>query len=263
MKHCTRLLILSLTLCIAPSLGQAQSYAPTAKRGAELVEKLDLRPEQLQRSHALLAQARKQAIRTRADIEIAAIDLAMELAKPSPNEKVAGVLIEKMSALEGQRRRSRIVTWVKIRKLLSEEQRQSLKRLRSDGGSDIVETQGAFINPFRSIDAPPRYRSTMDDIVNPFEESRPKPAPRRKKAALSRLRVSTASPARILVDGKARGISPVQLRLRQGSHRVRAVFLDGSTPVTKVIRVNGNKRTRIHILANTKPPGLSPAEMLE
>ncbi len=182
MKHSLVAIFIFGALCWAPGVAEAQSFAPSAARGVELLAKLNLRLEQKRKSSRLLSEARKRAIRLRADIEIAAIDLRTELEKESPSEAEAGKLILKMSKLEGEWRHSRIVTWLKVRKILNPKQRRELKRLRNVSGRNIVKTQGEFINPFTIYDPMVEQDRKAGYRGNPFRKRNDKhaaPAPRR------------------------------------------------------------------------------------
>lgn len=245
MNHRTNL-FLTLVLALIPALAEAQSFAPSAERGVALLAGLELRIVQRKASNKLLATARKQAIRMRADIEIAGIDLRTELDKNDPDEKFVGTLIETMSSLEGQLRKSRIVTWIQIRRLLSYKQRRQLKRLRNEGGRNIVKTQGEFINPFDDYDSVARRGLEQSRLRDPFESARgrSKKAKRKDRSAVN---ITTAKAAKIFVDGRQIGVSPLSVRLRPGKHRVRSVFLDGSAPVIRSINVKPDTNMMIQL----------------
>lgn len=251
MKHSPWILLVLIGALALPSRALAQSFAPSAERGAELLGEIGLREDQQVKSHKLLANARKQAIRSQADIQIAGIDLSLELAKENPDEKVAAQLIEKMSSSEGQRLRSQVMTWLKVRKLLTAKQRKEVARLRNLGGHNIVKSQGEFINPFESFESRERSRRS-DDIENPFVQTDRRPPGLAARNARGRLKISTSSPARVFIDGKARGHAPVDVRLAVGRHRIRTVFLDGSPPKRSVIELNKSRVTRVHVKA--RPP---------
>jgi hypothetical protein len=259
MNHSLVAIFIAATLLVASGLtgasqAEAQNFAPSAERGAALLANMTLRGDQKKKSKVLMAEARKQAIALRAEIEIAAIDLTSELEKENPSELAAGKLIDKMSKLEGKWRRSRIITWVKIRRLLSVKQRRELRRLQNVNGRNIVKAQGEFINPFLVHDPFSDRDQRSSDLRDPFaRRTRTQTAP---AAALSRVQISSESPARIVIDGKARGVSPVDLRLRVGRHRVRAVFLDGQKPpMNKFINVVAGKKSYIRFQGSSQAPG--------
>ncbi len=253
MSYCRTLLVLSIALLMLSSAAWAESFAPTAQRGSELIADLNLRADQQQKTHALLAEARKHAIRARADIEISSIDLTLELAKERPNEQAVGKLIESMSKVEGQWRRSRILTWVRIRKLLSGRQRRELRRLRNIDGRNIVKTQGEFINPFESGDTSSARNRRRSNVLDPFERAPQTKGPPGMAAIRSRLRIVTKNPAEIYVDSKLRGVSPLSLRLKPGMHRIRSVFLDGSAPTMRTVTLKAGSSKNIVMLPNIVP----------
>ena len=251
MKHSPWILLVLMGALALPSIGLAQSFVPSAERGSQLLGEIDLREDQRVKSHKLLANARKQAIRIQADIQIAGIDLELELAKENPDAKVAGQLIEKMSSWEGKRVRSQVVTWLNIRKLLTTAQRKEVARLRNVDGRNIVKTQGDFINPFDNFESRERSRRS-DDIENPFAKTNTRPPGLAALNARGRLTISSSSPAKVFIDGKARGQAPVDLRLAVGQHRIRTVFLDGSPTQRKTVVLNRSRLTRVHV--ETGPP---------
>ena len=237
MTYCRTLLVISIAVLMLGKTAEAESFAPTAERGMELMAELSLRADQEQKIHSWLAGARKTAIRAQADIEISSIDLALELAKASPDERAVAKLIEGMSKVEGQWRQSRILTWVKIRKLLSAKQKRELKRLRNVNGQNIVKTQGEFINPFEGGDPLAARSRKRSNTLDPFERSSKTKNPPGMAAVRSRVRIVTKKPAEIYVDSKLRGVSPLSLRLAPGKHRIRSVFLDGSSPVMRTVNL--------------------------
>jgi hypothetical protein len=252
MKYCRALLTISIAVLMLSNSASAEPFAPSAERGMELVAELGLGPDQVQRTHALFAEARKQAIRSRADIEISSIDLALELDKESPDERVVAKLVESMSKVEGQWRRSRILTWVKIRKLLNANQRGELKRLRIVSGRNIVKTQGEFINPFSNGDSSAYRHRKRSNVLDPFERAPKEKAPPGLAAIRSRVRITTKKPAEIYVDSKLRGVSPLSLRLTPGKHRIRSVFLDGSPPQMRTVNLKAGSTRNIVIRQKPK-----------
>src|SRR5262245_50850128 len=91
---------------------------------------LNLTREQRVAVRDLGDEARAQEQKIRADIDLAHIELRRELEKENPDEKRVVALIDRMSNLEAQARRTQIVAWLKIRGLLTREQRKQLETLR-------------------------------------------------------------------------------------------------------------------------------------
>ncbi len=253
-------LVLVFTLVLGSEGASAQSYAPSAERGVELLAELGLSADQKQKSTRLLATARKQAIRYRADIDIAAIDLAIELEKDLPLEATVAKLVDKISRVEGLWRHSRILTWVKIRKILTPEQRGELKQLRNRSGRNIVKTQGEFIDPLRAFDgrrARERNRRASN-LRDPFAKGRTQGTTVAKPKLRGNLRVAAERPADIYIDGKYRGKTPMKLRVRAGKHRIRAVFADGSPPLQRRVNVVAEKDVRLYMRPQSAAPGATP-----
>jgi hypothetical protein len=250
MSHYRIVFLLSLALLLVAGTARAQSFAPSAERGTELLASLTLKASQKETTKAILATAQKDAIRMRADVEIASIDLRTELEKASPSEKVVGDLIERMSHLEGQLWKSRVVAWIQVQKLLSAKQRRQLQRLRNANGGNIVKTQGEFINPFQNYDPEERRDTENSRLRPPFAKSpssRPRSAKKPDDKASGEVSISTARAAKIFVDGRRVGRAPLTLRLTEGNHHIRSVFDDGTTPVVRSIKVKAETPSSVHI----------------
>jgi Spy/CpxP family protein refolding chaperone len=142
MTHLRIIIALALALLFVPSLVPAQPFNPFGDRGVELLSELELTPKQKQQIKTLLTSARKESIKIRADIDIAGVDLRSELEKDAPDEKAVGALIEKVSGLEGKMRKSRVVSWLRVRKLLTAKQRAKLE------GFDSFGMRGSLSDPF-------------------------------------------------------------------------------------------------------------------
>jgi type III secretion system FlhB-like substrate exporter len=247
MSHYRIVFLLSLALAFVTSSAQAQSFAPSAERGAELLAGLELKASQKVMTKSIISSARKEAIRMRADVEIAGIDLRIELEKATPSEKVVSELIERISTLEGQLWKSRVVAWIQVQKLLSSKQRRQLQRLRNAGGGNIVKTPGGFINPFLNYDPEERRDTQNSRLRKPFAKAR-----RRAKKAVDpqeqgEVQIATKRAAIVFVDGKRVGSAPVSVRLTAGRHHIRSVFKDGSTPVVRSIRVKAQTQSSVQI----------------
>jgi hypothetical protein len=247
MSHYRIVILLSLALAFISGHAHAQPYAPSAERGAELLLALELKASQKVMTKSIISGARKEAIRMRADVEIAGIDLRTELEKGNPSEKVVSELIERISTLEGKMWKSRVVAWIQVLKLLSPKQRRQLQRLRNAGGSNIVKTPGGFINPFLNYDPEERQETRKSRLRKPFAKT----ARRARKAIdpkeQGKVEITTSRAAFVFVDGKRVGSAPVSVTLSAGRHHIRSVFKDGSTPVVRSIRVKPQTETSVRL----------------
>src|SRR6185436_4638754 len=101
-------------------------HGPNPGEIDELSDELGLKPAQKQGIRDIADEARKKQAKLRADLEVVEIDLRRELERDEPDEKKVIGYIDQLSALEGEMRKVNVVAWLKIRKLLTKEQRAKL-----------------------------------------------------------------------------------------------------------------------------------------
>jgi Spy/CpxP family protein refolding chaperone len=153
-----------LAALLAPAGRWDQIEEPLAPYG-RLAGSIEGRAGELGLSDAQLAQIRaladagkKQEIALRAQMEVIEVDLERELTRAAPDEGAVAGWADKLGALEGAVRKSRLLTWVKMRKLLSPAQR---KKLESPGDTKAAVATGAKVGSLR-INATPWATITID-----------------------------------------------------------------------------------------------------
>ena len=93
-------------------------------------EKLDLTDGQAEKIRAILAEAKKKAIRTKADVEIIMVDVHTELHKKEPSKAALHELIEKKYAAKKTLTMDIFDAIVDLKASLSDDQKKSLKKLK-------------------------------------------------------------------------------------------------------------------------------------
>ena len=79
----------------------------------------------------LVVELEKAETKTQTEIDRANAELRNLLGQSSPDADRVGTLIDRISGLEAQMRKRRVLTWLKARKLLTGVQRQALERLQN------------------------------------------------------------------------------------------------------------------------------------
>ena len=128
-------------------------------------KKRGLTPAEQQQLRDIEAEAQKEAVRARAEIDVLEIDLQRELERDPPDEKKVGELIEKLAAAEGRARKAKVLAALRVKKLTGADlQRVRLKepfpepqkrRVRYDFSGD--PTHGTL-----TINAKPWVRVIVD-----------------------------------------------------------------------------------------------------
>jgi Spy/CpxP family protein refolding chaperone len=129
----------------------------------DLARELALTPQQRQALRDVSDQASKEKVRARAEMEVLEIDLRRELDREAPDERKVAELIDKLVAAEGKTRKARILAALRVKKLLTDDQRAEL-----EGGG-------------RKRTPPPRDPARKpapqrEPLVDPFRSSSPDPA---------------------------------------------------------------------------------------
>ena len=91
-----------------------------------------LTPEQMEKISALRIDHQKATIDLRADLQKKRLDLRTLMMAEKPDEKKINAVIEEMGSLRTQLQKKRVSHWLKVREMLTPEQRASLKA-RSPG----------------------------------------------------------------------------------------------------------------------------------
>jgi Spy/CpxP family protein refolding chaperone len=130
-----RILILVALVAAAPHAAAAQPTAD-APDLESLAAALRLTPAQRAQVRDLIDAGRKEQIPLRAEMEVIELDLRRELEKPNPDETRVGTWAVKLGGLEGAVRKSRMLTWLRLRKTLTAAQRRQLETLHA-GGEDL------------------------------------------------------------------------------------------------------------------------------
>ncbi|HUH03311.1 MAG TPA: Spy/CpxP family protein refolding chaperone [Kofleriaceae bacterium] len=122
---------------------------------------LDLSADQAAKVRGIQDDLHKSLARTRAAIEVASIDLRRELEKADADEARVGNQIDAVAKLEGTARKARIFAMLRIKKLLTADQRVTLERLGAGARS---------AGPGRArAPLPPRLPAPVIDIPAPPE----------------------------------------------------------------------------------------------
>ena len=155
--HLVIALSIAAGLSLAPPAAPAQPADPQPNLEA-LAGDLGLSSAQLGQIRTLIDAGRKQEIALRAEMEVIEVDLRRELTRAEPDEgKVAG-WADKLGSLDGSVRKSRILTWVKMRKVLTPAQRRKLESL---GDRSSTVASGGKTGELR-INARPWATITID-----------------------------------------------------------------------------------------------------
>jgi hypothetical protein len=138
-----RVVHLAIIGLFAGVLSLAPPPAPAQPRDAQpdlesLAGELGLSSAQLGQIRSLVDAGRKQEIALRAEMDVIEVDLRRELTRTAPDELKVASWADKLGALDGAVRKSRILTWVKMRKVLSAAQRRKLASLRGDRGAAVA-----------------------------------------------------------------------------------------------------------------------------
>jgi Spy/CpxP family protein refolding chaperone len=115
----------------------AQERGPAWRPGrpdpAAIQAELGLNADQAAQLKKLWADGRKQAIRQRADLAIARIELEELMDAPSVDEKVVTARVKAISDLQASSLRARTDQRLAMRRLLSPEQQEKMKQLMRRG----------------------------------------------------------------------------------------------------------------------------------
>jgi Spy/CpxP family protein refolding chaperone len=152
----------------------AQPVGRSDLSSARVLSELSLSANQQDKIGTILADARKASIRLTASMNIAGIDLRRELEKDAASEKRVGTLIEQISSLEGELRKSRVISWLRIRKLLNAKQRLKLDALKGVSTADrgIGNSRGSRNSGVRTLEVE-EFTDSRADVKDPFAEPRP------------------------------------------------------------------------------------------
>ena len=86
-----------------------------------------LTTEQMEKISPLRIDHQKETIDLRADLQKKRLDLRTLMTATEPNEKKINAVIEEMGALRTRLHKQRVFHWLKVREILTREQRASLK----------------------------------------------------------------------------------------------------------------------------------------
>jgi len=171
-----------------------------------LAGELDLTRDQLARIRTLVDTGRKQEIALQAEMETIEVDLRRELASASPDEGTIAGWADKLAALDGSARKSRILTWVRLRKVLTRSQQHRLESLHGNTSAVGASLMGG----------------------------------RTGKLAI----MTSPVAARISIDGREVGRSPIQMELAPGVHQVRAESAEHRT-ITRQVTLQAGQEVQL------------------
>jgi Spy/CpxP family protein refolding chaperone len=141
-----------------------------------LERQLGLSEEQAEQLRRLRAEERKQAIRRRADLAIARLDLDEALDAPAVDEKLVASRVRAVSDLQAAEVRARADRRLAVRKVLTPEQQQKLLQLTREGRAERAGAwrgRGAGRGPQPEAGRPEGPGGPRDDsALDPAEPGR-------------------------------------------------------------------------------------------
>ncbi len=150
-----------LVLLMMSGSGTLATTQPVGRGGGQqgpvaLKQQLGLSDEQVAQLQKLRDDERKQAIRRRADIEIARIELREALAAPSADESLVTAKTKVLTDLQAGAVRARVEAQLALRKVLTKEQYTKLQQARPGPGRRML--RGAARGMGRGAGMPGRWR---------------------------------------------------------------------------------------------------------
>lgn len=233
---------------------------------ADIADKLQLTPQQRKQIRTIHDDVRKATVKLRAEIEATGIDLRRELDEDAPNEPRVGNYIAKISQLEGRARQARILGWLRIRKLLRADQRKLMKQLQAKGrrgngahrhlarelarmareGERIRREMSRARSDARREAMRARaeaLRAKRDTLRKRARSYRRLKNPFRDVSKSSSLQIEATPWAKIYIDGKLAGTTPLRIPVRPGKHQIRARWKNRTT--VRVVEVEPDSKVQL------------------
>jgi Spy/CpxP family protein refolding chaperone len=125
-----------------PGPGAMMRHGPGFRRGRmgggaglgpRMAEELNLTTEQREKMKAAREREQRKAIQTRADIQLARLDLRKLMQADKPDQKAIDAQIDRIAGLRTGLEKSRVATMLEFRASLTPEQQKKLKELREQG----------------------------------------------------------------------------------------------------------------------------------
>jgi Heavy-metal resistance len=138
-----------------PRLAHGPLAPPSAGIPAELVEKLGLPKNVVQKVQDMTFEANDALIMLEAELKRAQLQLERELRQPSPNEGTVKDLVEKVGRAETAVRQNRVGLMVAIKKVLGPDNWQKLEAEMGPMSSMSTFPRGVRIERFASPPVPP------------------------------------------------------------------------------------------------------------
>jgi Spy/CpxP family protein refolding chaperone len=227
-------LLVVMTLMCAGSLAAAQPAPPPPPRMhgpppiADLAKELNLTAKQKTAIRDLTDDEGKAEAKLRAEIEVAQIDLRRLMESDDADEAKVGAQIDKVSALEGEAHKTHLLTFLKIRKLLSKDQRDKLDELRARRPEPPPPPPepGEPVDPFAAQPAPPDHHDA------------------KAETKVGTLFIGSEPHAKIFIDGKEVGTTPLKTSVAPGRHKVHGVY-DNGHEITESVMVDAGMTARV------------------
>ena len=131
--------------------GRSRSFRGRSGRGGgrgwfgnpRLHEELGLTDEQTEKLHQLRVEARKAAVRNRADLQVRRIELGELLRADSPSKAQVDRKVQEITKLQGAAFAARINTMLSAKAILTPEQRAKARELRGNRGRRFRGRRGS------------------------------------------------------------------------------------------------------------------------
>jgi PEGA domain len=201
-------------------------------------------------------EARAQKTKIHADVELAEIELRRELEKDSPDEKRVVAIIDKISGLEAQARKTEILAQLKIRALTPKEQRKKVETELVDPLQGLYAPSDPMLRAEeelrRAQDQRERdraYKRDLERAEREYEKARGAHgfgagAGVGKSKGEGTLTVNSIPASRVLIDGREIGMTPLRaVALPAGMHTVKMIV--GDREFTNSVVVVQGQDTRL------------------
>jgi periplasmic protein CpxP/Spy len=126
--------VLGVGASVVAALPRGQGPGPRGDRVTRMKQELGLTDEQVSKLADIREARQRDAIRHRADMEVARLDLQRLLHSAAVDRKAVDAKVKEISDLQSAGLRARVDTMLAMHEVLTPEQRQKWQALRSDFG---------------------------------------------------------------------------------------------------------------------------------